>query len=595
DIVTLVTTNRQADSINHTHMLGLQTEQKEFVAEVKGEFPESSFPVDRNLILKKDAVVMFVKNDPSYDHNFYNGKIGRVTGFGEDGGVLVRCQGEDADISVVPLQWENTKYEVSPDTKEIKETVIGAFSQIPLRIAWAVTIHKSQGLTFDKLMIDASNSFAHGQVYVALSRCRTLGGLVLLRPLSAGDVISDPQVRSFAQMVEENIPTQSVLSADKRDYFFDTVTEMFDFQALYNDLQSMQRFLSLFDSSVMGNKTAFNGLDSIVLAQLIAVSEKFVQNIRSTYGNMTDLENEATLIQRIQNGCAYYVEKMQTLLEPIITTFVFDSDDKTKKEKLLDTYKSLTYNFDLKKNILLRLQDGFSIKKYLTAKAEISLELSKDVPSGKTKLSRVQPNVSSVTSKYVSKNPELYNQLAQWRQGRAEVLGVKTTDVIGTKTILAISNEKPTTVKDLMAITGMKGKGKQYIPDIMKILLPHIQEQVGALFDAEKEMQTAAYESLSTAEKSLSLYKRGYDVDRIASERKLKDVTVMGHLADYIANGEVDPLRIMPKDRIERIRMYMLENPHSSDKQIVEGVSGGCKYGEVTIVRAIMESNLYDN
>ncbi|MBQ2097994.1 MAG: ATP-binding domain-containing protein, partial [Bacteroidales bacterium] len=100
------------------------------------------------------------------------------------------------------MVWENTKYDISPETKEIKETVIGTFQQIPLRIAWAVTIHKSQGLTFDHLMIDAANSFAHGQVYVALSRCRTLEGLVLLRPLSAGDIISDPQVKSFAQMVE---------------------------------------------------------------------------------------------------------------------------------------------------------------------------------------------------------------------------------------------------------------------------------------------------------------------------------------------------------------------------------------------------------
>lgn len=595
DVVTLVTTNRQADCINHAHMLALQTEQKEFAAEVKGDFPETSFPVDRNLILKKGAVVMFVKNDTSFEHRFYNGKIGRITGFDEDGGVSVRCNGEDEDITVASLQWENTKYEISPDTKEIKETVIGTYSQIPLRIAWAVTIHKSQGLTFDKLMIDAANSFAHGQVYVALSRCRTLDGLVLLRPLSAVDIISDPQVRNFAQMVQQNIPTSSVLSADKRDYFFDTVEEMFDFHAIYNDLESMQRLLVAYASSVMGNKTAFVGLDSIVLGQLIMVSEKFMHAIRSNYQGIIEIENEDTLLQRIQKGCAYYVDKMQALLEPVISTFVFDCDDKTKKDKLLDAYRTLTFDFDLKKNMLLKLKDGFNIKKYLKLKAEISLELSKDVPVEKSSLSRVQPNVSSVTSKYVSKNPELYNELVQWRKGKAEMIGVKSTEVVSTKTLLAISNEKPTTVKDLMSITGMKGKGKQYIPDIMKILLPHIEQQHGTIFDADKEMQIAEYETLSTAEKSLALYKRGYDVAMIASERKLKDVTIMGHLAEFIANGEVDPLRIMSRDRIELVRMYMLENPHASDKQIVEGVKGGCQYGEVDIVRAIMESNLYDN
>ncbi len=422
DIVTLVTTNRQADSINQTHLLGLETEQREYAAQIKGEFPESSYPVEKNLILKKDAVVMFLKNDTSFDHLFYNGKIGRVTGFDDDG-VYVRCNGEDGDIHVGAMVWENTKYDIAPETKEIKETVIGTFTQIPLRIAWAVTIHKSQGLTFDHLMIDAANSFAHGQVYVALSRCRTLEGLVLLRPLSAGDVISDPQVRSFAEMVEQNMPNQSVLCADKREYFFDIVTELFDFNAIYNDLQGMHRFLTLYSSSVMGNKMAFSGLDSIVFSQLMAVSVKFMNAIRSSYSATPDVEKEPALIQRIQKGCAYYLDKMQTLLEPVIKTFAFDCDDKTKKAKLLETYQSLTYNFDLKKNILFSLKDEFSIKRYLTLKAEISLELSKEAGGGSAKLSRVQPNASSVTSKYISNNPELYNELVQWRKeiGRAHV------------------------------------------------------------------------------------------------------------------------------------------------------------------------------
>ena len=593
DIVTLVTTNRQADSINQTHLLGLETEQREYAAQIKGEFPESSYPVEKNLILKKDAVVMFLKNDTSFDHLFYNGKIGRVTGFDDDG-VYVRCNGEDGDIHVGAMVWENTKYDIAPETKEIKETVIGTFTQIPLRIAWAVTIHKSQGLTFDHLMIDAANSFAHGQVYVALSRCRTLEGLVLLRPLSAGDVISDPQVRSFAEMVEQNMPNQSVLCADKREYFFDIVTELFDFNAIYNDLQGMHRFLTLYSSSVMGNKMAFSGLDSIVFSQLMAVSVKFMNAIRSSYSATPDVEKEPALIQRIQKGCAYYLDKMQTLLEPVIKTFAFDCDDKTKKAKLLETYQSLTYNFDLKKNILFSLKDEFSIKRYLTLKAEISLELSKEAGGGSAKLSRVQPNASSVTSKYISNNPELYNELVQWRKDKADNLNMKSTDVVATKTLLEISNKKPSSVKELMSITGMKGKGKPYIAEILKILLPHIGNANSPLFDADSQMKEAEYESLSTAEKSYYLFNQGKTVAEIASERKLTPATIMGHLADYVAKGEVDPFRLMKKDVIERIKMHILENPNATDKSVLEGVSG-CTYGEIKVVRAMMESNLYDS
>ncbi len=590
DVVTLVTTNRQADSINQTHMLALPTEMKTFDAQIKGDFPESSFPVDKSLVLKKDAVVMFLKNDTSYEHLFYNGKIGRVTDFG-DGGVYVRCNGESEDIFVTAMPWENSKYEIDPNTKEIKETVIGTFMQIPLRVAWAVTIHKSQGLTFDKLMIDATNSFAHGQVYVALSRCRTLEGLVLLRPLSGGDVINDPQVRSFAQMVEQNMPSQSVLCADKRDYFFDTVTELFDFNAIYNDLQSMQRFLSLYSSSVMGNKDAFKGLDSIVLTQLMSVSQKFMQAIRYNYSESLDIENDPTLLQRIQKGCAYYVEKMETLLEGVIKTFAFDCDDKTKKAKLLETYQSLTYNFDLKKNVLTFLKDGFSIKRYLTRKAEVSLELSKDSSGGgKSSVSRIQPNASSVTSQFISNNPELYNELTQWRKAKADALGVKTTDVVVTKTILEISNKKPSSVKELMAISGMKGKGKPYIAEIMKILLPYVGN--GALFDANAEMKEAQYESLSTLEKTHYLFDQGKTVAQIALERKLKEETIMGHLAEYVAKGEIDPYKIMKRADIERIKMYILENPNVTDKGVLEGVKGGCSYGEIKIARAVIEAGI---
>ena len=589
DIVTLVTTNRQADSINQTHMLALPTEMKTYDAQIKGDFPESSYPVDKSLVLKKDAVVMFLKNDTSFEHLFYNGKIGRVTDFG-DGGVYVRCNGESEDIFVTAMPWENTKYEIDPNTKEIKETVIGTFQQIPLRVAWAVTIHKSQGLTFDKLMIDATNSFAHGQVYVALSRCRTLEGLVLLRPLSGCDVINDPQVRSFAQMVEQNMPSQSVLCADKRDYFFDTVTELFDFNAIYNDLQSMQRFLSLYSSSVIGNKSAFDGMDSVVLTQLMSVSQKFMQAIRYNYSESLDIENDPTLLQRIQKGCAYYVEKMETLLEGVIRTFAFECDDKTKKAKLLETYQSLTYNFDLKKNVLTFLKDGFSIKRYLTRKAEVSLELSKESSGGKSTMSRIQPNASSVTSKYISDNPELYNELSQWRKSKAENLGVKTTDVVGTKTILEISNKKPSSVKELMAISGMKGKGKPYIAEIMKILLPYVGN--GALFDANAEMKEAQYESLSTLEKTHYLFEQGKTVAQIAMERKLKEETIMGHLAEYVAKGEINPYKIMKRDDIERIKMYILEKPNATDKGVLEGVKGGCSYGEIKIVRAVIEAGI---
>jgi len=228
-------------------------------------------------------------------------------------------------------------------------------------------------------------------------------------------------------------------------------------------------------------------------------------------------------------------------------------------------------------------------------KSEISLELSKEVPAGKSNLARAQPNASSVTSKYISNNPELYNELVQWRKNKAEESGVKSTDVVATKTLLEISNKKPTSVKELMSITGMKGKGKPYIADILKILLPHIGGDGGPLFDAAQEMKSAQYESLSTSEKTYYLFSQGKTVAQVASERKLTTATIIGHLAEYVAKGEIDPSKIISKDAIERIKMFILENPNATDKTVLDGVKGGCSYGEIKVVRAMMESNLYDN
>lgn len=170
--ITLTTHNHQAKSINDAKLNALKTEAKTFEATVKGNFPEHSYPTDYNLTLKVGAQVMFVKNDPTYEKQFFNGKIGTLEDI-DDEGLYVQCPDDPSPILVTPLTWENTRYTLDRNTKMIKEETTGSFTQYPLKLAWAITIHKSQGLTFDRAIIDAQAAFTHGQVYVALSRCRT--------------------------------------------------------------------------------------------------------------------------------------------------------------------------------------------------------------------------------------------------------------------------------------------------------------------------------------------------------------------------------------------------------------------------------------
>ncbi len=171
-------------------MASLPGKPYHFRAEVTGTFPEYTYPADEILTIKEGAQIMFLKNDVSLERRYYNGMIGEVVAV-NDSEIYVKEKGSEEDFLLLPEEWGNYKYVLNEETKEITEVIEGTFRQYPIRLAWAITIHKSQGLTFERAIIDARNSFAHGQTYVALSRCKTLEGMVLESPLRKEAIISD--------------------------------------------------------------------------------------------------------------------------------------------------------------------------------------------------------------------------------------------------------------------------------------------------------------------------------------------------------------------------------------------------------------------
>jgi hypothetical protein len=197
EYITLCTHNNQASFINSRRLEQLKGELQLFEAAITGEFPEKSRPTDELLELKVGAQVMFIKNDPEHPRQFHNGKLGRITAFDEEG-VEVEC-GKDEVIKVERLRWENIRYTFKPETRRIEEEVVGTFEQFPLKLAWAITVHKSQGLTFERVIADLANAFTAGQVYVALSRCTNLEGLVLLSRISAQQIIVDKDALEYAK------------------------------------------------------------------------------------------------------------------------------------------------------------------------------------------------------------------------------------------------------------------------------------------------------------------------------------------------------------------------------------------------------------
>lgn len=238
--ITLTTHNKQAQAINQEWLEQLTTPETEYKATIRGEFANDAFPTDPTLKLKAGAQVMFVKNDSSAEKRYYNGKIGTVTQLTPDTVTVATPEGRE--IEVQALEWSNVKYQAGED-EQVNEQQAGSFAQIPLKTAWAITVHKSQGLTFDKAVVDVSAAFTDGQAYVALSRCRSLDGLVLLKPVSAHNVIGDRAVTAFNQHAGQRKPNALTLDKHREAYRRYLLSELFNFKGLEQRLEKFEYLL----------------------------------------------------------------------------------------------------------------------------------------------------------------------------------------------------------------------------------------------------------------------------------------------------------------------------------------------------------------
>lgn len=359
--IRLTTHNHIADEYNSRQLSLIDDQAHSFEAEVSGNFPESSYPVDFRLELKAGAQVMFVKNDPSSDKRYYNGKIGIVTDFYEEY-IMVQCPGEDEKIAVEPLEWENSRYVINEQTQEMESEVIGIFRQYPLRLAWAITIHKSQGLTFDKAIIDAASAFASGQVYVALSRCRTLEGMVLATPLRQDAVITDLRVEDYIEGQEvAAVQSLSRLDSIKEEYYKELLGELFDF----NELASLQkRMLGVckdFPSgSVVGLAQKHNDILNDLGEKVVPVGIKW-QKIIAQKPFEEIVSSEFRL--RIRNGCSYFLEQINTAYGDFLEK---TADIKAENKELLKRYGNIWNDLDFELKVISNLLKAMSVQDFTT-------------------------------------------------------------------------------------------------------------------------------------------------------------------------------------------------------------------------------------
>jgi len=395
DYIRLTTHNSKADDYNNYELLALKTPSYTFEAEIEKEFPPSDYPTDMRLTLKTGAQVMFLKNDPK--GRYYNGRIGHVT-YVDERQILVLCPGDEKAIEVEKEVWENTKYKLNDSTNQIESEVVGTFTQYPLRLAWAITIHKSQGLTFDHAIIDAQLSFASGQVYVALSRCKTLEGMVLASPIEPSAIINDSRVSDYVAnqgaAAKESIERLPKL---KEAYYKQLLVELFNFKPILVAESSLDRVMQEFFYS----KSALAALHHTALGDLRTKVIPTAKTWTNKIENLTDEQAHSTdFLERVKRGAAYFAGQLTDIFDDLIKrTGLLQTNNKMIKRRLDHAYTDM-HDIWLGKRYLLTdiAENGYTPQSYLKFKQEAVLN-AMDENGGKAARTSTKSKTSSHQSK----------------------------------------------------------------------------------------------------------------------------------------------------------------------------------------------------
>lgn len=335
EVITLTTHNYKADQLNRQALDNLKTKAHYFEAVLDGEFPESMYPVQPQLELKEGAQIMFVRNDTNFEKKYFNGKLATVTRIEEDE-VWVHMAGTHEPYQLTRERWENKKYSVDKTNHVLNEDVIGSFEQYPIKLAWAITVHKSQGLTFDKAIIDVASAFADGQVYVALSRLRSLEGLVLRSKINPEVVRTDSNIKSYTNAAHQPEKLTSVIEQRQRVYISELLTTTFSFESVLKEINYIER-----------NKEPERLEDPTMKPVLMQVVDALVNEAGNTEKFRSQLQGliaqaaHEQLLARIEKGSMYYgklvLDQLRLLLNHI---------EAVKRQKRVKTYLSQLQEID---------------------------------------------------------------------------------------------------------------------------------------------------------------------------------------------------------------------------------------------------------
>ncbi|HTA26682.1 MAG TPA: helix-turn-helix domain-containing protein [Bacteroidia bacterium] len=565
--ITLTTHNSQSDAINKGKLRDLDAQQITYLAKVEGNFPEHIFPAEQYLDLKLGAQVMFLKNDTE-ERKYFNGKIGTVTYLDNDT-IRVKCKGEDYSIEVQKYEWKNMNYTLNPTTRQIEEEELGSFQQYPLRLAWAITIHKSQGLTFDKLIIDAENAFANGQVYVALSRCTRLEGLVLTSPVNQRFMGATQNLTDWTEKNQKEKDLERRFTEERELFIQKELQLIFTWKNWGYELKELNGEMNENRESL--TPETFTWIDKLIAQQklLDEVAGKFRNYLVTVFNQNPDAEANEALQKRIKDAANYFSNEIGKWRESFME---HPLSVKTKKvsRKLDDPLQEINI---IVQEILRKInfcKEGFLLDTYLEHNKK-AIEPIEKIKSSNITIS----NIESSSGLNI-----LYNRINELRKKLARENHIPVSRVFSNKVIEKICENLPCDKASLVNIKGInKVKLNPYAEDIVEIVNNYCKEK-----NIEPKQIT------DTVGETLRLIKSGKTIAEAAIERNFAESTIEGHLAKAIEGGLINIYEVIPMTEVDEIAKYYTPNGGGIQLAgIKERVPADVSWGKLRMVLAWLQ------
>ena len=580
--IILTTHNNKASEINTSQLNELDTKLFNYEAEVQDEFSDRAYPAEQTLYLKVGAQVMFIRNDSAdKGKRFFNGKIGIISCLEKDK-IFVQCDGKSSEIEVHKEKWENIRYTLNKSTRQLDSDVLGSFTQYPLRLAWAITIHKSQGLTFEKAIIDAGAAFAPGQVYVALSRCTNLEGMILQSRVNSSSLFSDSRIVEFSQRSASSGQLQSEFAIAKKQYQQTILLSAFDFTVSISSGKELLEYLLEHASSFNPESIIWTEELLVKLDKLQDTAKKFQAQLQFLFQQPESPEENLPLRERIKAAATYFVTEISSLVSfvqqsPAVT------DSRLHSKEYNDSLKEVFAQLAMKKFMLEGFNEKFDMEAFHRRKQHFVL------PS-----ININAYAGATTKRIDSPRPVLHQQLRKVRELICAKKDLPIFIVAGSNTIDEMALYLPQTLSELRKISGFgDAKIKQYGQQFLDVIIAYCKENDLLSMIHEKSPKKEKKERSGPAKKkgdthaeSFKLYKEGKTIADIAKIRNLSATTIETHLSKFIRSGDIRIDELVSREKFLLIEAACKEYTGGSITPIKQKLGNNISFGEIRLAMA---------